>query len=234
MGSSESDLAWMKVNSWMFCRKVFVSVLLPVFFLFAPAATAERDSGASHNLLVKAPIKDDWFVISRSNLAYRNDFDDLFLGFTGGGFGFQWTDEWSFRAGYRHVWLKLQDDWLEEDRLYAEAFYANRFDSVRFTSRSRFEFRFFDHRDNDVRFRNEFVVESSKPIPGTALRPYAEEEFFYSTNDGRFEANWLGAGLAWRPADGIKLKVGYRWNRFRAGDRWRDRDTLVTGVNLFF
>ena len=32
----------------------------------------------------------------------------------------------------------------------------------------------------------------------------------------------------------IKLKVGYRWNRFRVGDDWRDRDTLVTGINLFF
>ena len=66
------------------------------------------------------------------------------------------------------------------------------------------------------------------------MQPYAEEEFFYRTNDDRFEANWLGAGLAWRPAEGIKLKVGYRWNRFRIGDDWRDRDTLVNGINLFF
>jgi len=212
----------------------FSSIVLLILFLTAPAAQAERDSGASHNLLIKAPINDDWFVISRSNLAYRNDFDDRFLGFTGAGLGYQWTDEWSLRVGYRHVWFKPQDDWLEEDRLYAEAFYANRFDAVRFTSRSRFEFRSFDYRENDVRFRNEFVVELNKPIPGTVLRPYVEEEFFYSTNDSRFEANWLGAGLAWWPADGVKLKVGYRWNRFRVGDSWRDRDTLVTGINLFF
>jgi hypothetical protein len=78
------------------------------------------------------------------------------------------------------------------------------------------------------------VVESNSPIPGTELRLYAEEEFFYGLNDGRFEANWLGAGLAWRPADGVKLKLGYRWNRFRVGDEWRDRDVLVTGINLFF
>ena len=203
-------------------------------FLWAPVAEADRDSGASHNLLIKMPIGEDWFLISRSNLAYRNDFDDLFLGFTGFGLGFQWTDEWSLRTGYRHVWFKPQDEWLEEDRLYIEAFYANRFERARFTSRTRFEFRFFDHRENDVRFRNEFVIESNKPIPGTSLRPYAEEEFFYSIKEDRFEANWLGAGLAWRPASGVKLKVGYRWNRFRVGDDWRDRDTLVTGVNLFF
>ena len=218
----------------MSCGKPLAGAILLALLMSTPPATAERDSGASHNLLLKASINDDWFVISRSNLAYRNDFDDLFLGFTGGGLGLQWTEEWSLRAGYRHVWFKPQDDWLEEDRLYVEAFYANRFDHVRFTSRSRFEFRFFDDRENDLRFRNEFVVESNRSIPGTALRPYAEEEFFYSTNDDRFEANWLGAGLAWRPADGIKLKVGYRWNRFRVGDDWRDRDTLVTGINLFF
>jgi opacity protein-like surface antigen len=215
-------------------RKLIVSAVLLALSVLPPAATAERDWGSSHNLLIKAPINDEWFVISRSNLASRNDFDDLFLGFTGGGLGFQWTDEWSLRAGYRHVWFKPQDDWREEDRLYAEAFFANRFDHVRFTSRSRLEFRFLDYRENDVRFRNEFVVESNKTIPGTALRPYAEEEFFYSTNDHRFEANWLGAGVAWRPADGVKLKIGYRWNRFRVGDDWRDRDTLVTGINLFF
>ena len=215
-------------------RKRLCNAVVLLSLVLPSAAAADRDSGASHNLLIKAPISDDWFLISRSNLAYRNDFDDRFLGFTGVGAGFQWTDLWSLRAGYRHVWFKPRDDWLEEDRLYAEAFYANRFDRVRFTSRSRFEFRFFDYRDNDVRFRNEFVIESNRPIPGTALRPYAEEEFFYSLEDERIEANWLGSGVAWRPADGVKIKIGYRWNRFRAGDSWRHRDTLVTGINLFF
>lgn len=207
---------------------------LSALWLVPPAALAERDAGGSHNLLIKAPISDDWFVISRSNIASRDNFDDRFLGFIGAGLGYQLTDTWSVRTGYRHVWFRPQDEWLEEDRLYTEAFYARRFDNLRFTSRSRFEFRFFDYRENDVRFRNEFVFESNRPLPGTALTTYLEEEFFYSTNDDRFEANWLGAGLAWRPADGVKLKLGYRWNRFRVGDEWRDRDTLVTGINLFF
>jgi opacity protein-like surface antigen len=218
----------------MTCRKLSLSVGALSLLLFTSAGMAERDSGASHNLLIKAPITDDWFVISRSNIGYRDGHSDRFLGFTGAGLGLQLTDQWSLRAGYRRVWFRPQDEWLDEDRLYAEAYYAKRFDTLRFSSRSRFEFRFFDYRDNDVRFRNEFVIESKRPIPGTPLTAYLEEEFFYSTNDDRFEANWLGAGVAWRPADGVKLKIGYRWNRFRVGDEWRDRDTLVTGINLFF
>ena len=89
-------------------------------FFLATELRAERDSGGSHNLLLKAPINEDWFLISRSNLASRDDFSRLFLGFTGGGLGYQLTDTWSIRFGYRHVWFRPQSDWLEEDRLHEE------------------------------------------------------------------------------------------------------------------
>jgi len=55
-----------------------------------------------------------------------------------------------------------------------------------------------------------------------------------SVTSKRFEANWLGGSLAWRPADGVKLKIGYRRNRFRAGDDWANHNVLVTGINVFF
>ncbi|MGB0713005.1 MAG: DUF2490 domain-containing protein [Gammaproteobacteria bacterium] len=207
--------------------------LLACLIASAPAR-AERDSGASHNLLLKAKLNDDWFVISRSNVATRNDFGQDFLAFTGAGLGYQVDDHWSLRGGYRHVWFRPVRDWLEEDRFYAEAYYARRFDQARFTSRSRAEFRFFDYQDDELRLRNEFVIEANAPLPGTDFRPYLEEEFFIGGDDGRLEANWLGVGLAWRPMDGVKIKVGYRWNRFRVGSDWRHRDVLVTGVNLFF
>lgn len=205
-----------------------------VLLLATSLLRAERDAGASYNLLLKGSINDDWFVISRSNIASRNDFDDHFLGYTGAGLGYQLSDLWSIRLGYRHVWFRPRDEWLEEDRPYLEAYFAKRFEDFRFTSRSRLELRLFDHRDNYARFRNEFTLEAAKPLGSTALRPYLEEEFFYNTKDGQFEANWLGAGLAWRPAKGVKLKLGYRWNHFRVGNEWQDRDVLVTGLNLFF
>lgn len=211
-----------------------VAMVTVLALLLLPIAQAERDAGASHNLLLKAPVGEQWFVISRSNLATRNDFDERFLGFAGAGLGYQLTPAWSLRAGYRHVWFRPQNSWLEEDRLYTELFFADQMRLGRFSSRSRLEFRYFDYREDDVRFRNEFVVESAQPLGDTSLRPYLEEEFFYSTDTARFEANWLGAGLAWRPAEGVKLKIGYRWNRFRVGDAWRDRDVLVTAINLFF
>ncbi len=201
----------------------------------APAPVAAgQDAGASHNLLLKAQLAGDWFLISRSNLASRNNFEDQFLAYTGASLGYQPTPRLSLRAGYRRAWFRFTDDWQPEDRAMLEVYFADHVDSFRITNRFRVELRRFDWRDNDLRLRNEITVEAPWALTPLELKPYLEEEVFYSTNAGQFEANWLGAGLAWRPLDGVKLKLGYRWNRFRAGDDWNNRNLLVTGINLFF
>ena len=221
-------------------QSYLVVVVVACVLLFCTAIpgsavlAAERDSGSSLNLLLKYNLSDDWFIISRSNLASRNNHEQFFFGYTGAGLGYQLNNEWSVRAGYRHAWIKPQDEWLEEDRLFAEGYYADKFDGFRVSNRARAEWRYFDYREKYSRVRNEIAVEAPWSLTSLALKPYLEEEFFYSTNAGRFEANWLGGGLAWRPAKGVKMKVGYRWNHFRVGEEWRDRDVLVLGLNLFF
>ncbi|MEN8661963.1 MAG: DUF2490 domain-containing protein [Lentimonas sp.] len=212
----------------------YFSLVLLLCALVAPSVRAASDSGASYNLLLKYSLSDEWFLISRSNMASRFHYDDNFFGYTGLGLGYNLNEHWSFRAGYRHAWIRPGDEWLEENRPYAEAYYATKLDGFRVTSRSRFEFRFFDHRDDDVRFRNEIVVEAPWEFSPLKLKPYVEEEFFYGFDQSQIEANWLGGGLSWRPMKGVKLKLGYRWVRQRIGTSWRNRNVIVTGVNVFF
>lgn len=209
-------------------------LLLTLILLRASPLFATVDSGASYNFLFKVGLNKDWFIISRSNLASRDDFSDSFFRYTGAGLGYQLTESWSLRGGYRRAWIQLQDNWLPEDRFYLEGFYTTNLDTYRLTNRSRIERRTFDYREDDVRLRNETVIEGPVGLLGERIKPYLEEEFFYSKKADRFEANWLGGGVAWRPAKGVKLKLGYRWNRFRVGDEWRNRHVLVTGLNLFF
>jgi opacity protein-like surface antigen len=193
-----------------------------------------QDAGGSYNLLLKAPLTDDWFVISRSNAATRDNFGDEFLAYTGASLGYQITSRLSLRLGYRRAWFRFGEDWQAENRGMLEGYFADRIGGFRFTNRLRVEARYFDWRDDDVRLRNEVTVEAPLKLTPLGLRPYLEEEVFYSTSARRVEANWLGGGLAWRPAEGVKLKLGYRWNRFRIGDDWANRNVLVTGVNVFF
>ena len=199
----------------------------------ASAWAADRDSGVSLNLLLKADVADDWFLISRSNLASRNDNSDFFFGYTGASLGYQFDPVWSIRLGYRRAWIRPRNEWLAEDRPFVEAYAAGTVDGFRLSNRARVEFRMFDYRDDDVRLRNEITVQGPWRFTSLGLRPYVEEEVFYSTNAERIETNWLGAGLAFFPAKGVKLKAGYRWNYFRIGDEWRDRDVLVLGLNIF-
>jgi hypothetical protein len=208
-------------------------VLSLLSLAFSPAM-ATQDAGGSHNLLLKTSLSDDWFVISRSNLATRNNFRDEFLAYTGASLGYQITPRCSLRLGYRRAWFRFGKDWQPENRAMLEGYFADRLNGFRFTNRLRAEGRQFDWRDDDIRLRNEITVEAPWKLTSLALRPYLEEEVFYSTNARRFEANWLGGRLAWRPAQGVKLKLGYRWNRFRTGDNWANRNLLVTGLNLFF
>ncbi|ESQ17477.1 MAG: hypothetical protein N838_23185 [Thiohalocapsa sp. PB-PSB1] len=212
------------------------AALLLMLLLELPAAPtlARQDAGGSYNLLLKGAVNEDWFLISRSNLASRNNFGDAFLAYTGIGIGRQLTPAISLRVGYRRAWFNFTDEWQPENRGYLEGYFADRINGWRLTNRARVELRSFDWRDDDTRLRNEISVEAPWSLTALELKLYLEEEFFYSVNDARFEANWLGGGLAWRPAKGIKLKLGYRWNRFRAGADWANRNVLVTGVNLFF
>jgi len=199
-----------------------------------PTLMGAQDAGGSYNLLLKASVNDDWFLISRSNLASRNNFGDNFLGYTGLGVGYQLAPSLSLRVGYRRAWFRFTDEWQPENRGYLEGYFADRINGFRVSNRARVEFRRFDWRDDDVRLRNAITIEAPWAMTPFKLKPYLEEEVFFSTRAGQIEANWLGGGLAWRPANGVKLKLGYRWNRFRVGDEWNNRNVLVTGINLFF
>ena len=71
--------------------QLFFTLLLIV--LFVPGVQAEDDWGSSYNLLVKKAINEEWFLLSRSNLATRRDNEQLFLGYTGASLGYQINKE---------------------------------------------------------------------------------------------------------------------------------------------
>ena len=214
-------------------RFQFLLILL-LSVLFVSNVHAEDDWGSSYNLLLKKMINQEWFMLSRSNLATRRDNEQLFLGYTGASLGYQFNKEWSFRAGYRVARFRIGDDWRTERRPMAEAYYGKMYDGWRLTSRSRIEFRQPDWRDNDVRLRQEFTATAPYKLTPLEMRPFVENEIFYSTRNDWVEANWTTLGFSFFPIDKTKVKAGYRHNRIRIQGDFITRHTLVIGVNLFF
>lgn len=209
-------------------------LILLIVCLFSSDVHAEEDWGSSHNLLFKLKLNEDWFVISRSNLSFRDDNEQLFLGYTGASLGYQFNKQWSARIGYRHARFRIGEDWRTEQRPMVEIYYGDMLDGWRLTSRSRAEFRFPDWRDNDVRLRQEFTATAPWKLTSLEMKPFIENEIFYSTRNDWVEANWVTLGLSFFPSESIKVKFGYRHNRQRIRGEFITRHTLVTGINVFF
>ena len=212
--------------------KLFVSVL--VVFLLTPGVQASDDWGSSINLLLKKTINENWFLISRSNMATRDDNDQVFLAYTGASLGYQINKEWSVRAGYRVARFRIGDDWRTERRPMAEAYYADMHNGWRLTSRSRIEFRQPDWRKNDTRLRQEFTATAPLTLTHLEMKPFLENEIFYSTRNDWVEANWTTIGFSFFPKDKTKFKAGYRYNRVRIQGDFITRHTLVIGLNVFY
>lgn len=105
----------------------------------------------------------------------------------------------------------------------------------RFTSRTRLEIRFFNNnKDNSQRFRQEFTLQFPFLFPIFNNKCFIEEESFISMNDTKLENNWVTVGLSKMITKGIKIKLGYRWDYYRVGAKWNNRNSVVTGLNLFF
>lgn len=195
---------------------------------------AQDDWGSAHNLLIKKTLSEDWFLLSRSNLAFRRDNEQLFLGYTGASLGYQFKERWSGRVGFRQAYFRIGEDWREEQRPMLEAYYAEIFKGFRLTSRSRAEFRYRDWTDDDTRLRQEFTLTAPWKFTELGLQPYIANEVFYSLRDDWIEAGWFDLGLSFFPKDGVKMKIGYRLNRLRIQGDLINRHTLVTGLNFFF
>ncbi len=210
-------------------------LLLFLFLFISPSGLqADDDWGSAHNLLLKSDLNKDWFLLSRSNLATRRDNEQLFLGFTGVSLEYQIDKNWSARVGYRTARFRIGDDWRTEYRPMTELYYGDMHNGWRLTSRSRVELRFPDWRDDDVRLRQEFTATSPWKLTSLEMKPFLEEEIFYSTDNNWVEANWATVGLSYFPFKNTKFKIGYRHNRFRIRGNFTTRHTLVTGVNIFF
>ncbi len=188
-----------------------------------------------HVFALKADLDAQWTLHSQTKLALSDNFSEFLGGYTGLGLGYKLSANWSARAGYRHVWADSGEEWLQERRPYAEAAYGISIEGFKLKNRGRVEYRSFDFdKDDTARYRNKLSVEAPWKWTALELQPFIEEEVFVSIENERVDTNRLGAGVAWRPMDGLKLKLGYRWIYLRAGDEFVSRNALTTALSYSY
>lgn len=217
-------------------RQPFITTLIAAVLLPLTSFAEEGDWGAAEINFVKVSLSDEFSLISRSQFVWRNDFSEFYFWYADAGLAYSITPTWRVELGYRHAGWRF-GEWLQERRPFVGATWSKNLKGTRLTNHARLEFRDFQwNRREDFRFRNSIRAEFPWDMLPGGIKPFIEEEFFYSHNRGDFEMNWLTGGLYFKPAPKVKLKAGYRLITIRAGpeSRWENRNQIVTGLALFF
>ena len=217
-------------------RALSITTLIATILLPLTSFAGEGDWGAAEVNFVKISLPDDFSLISRSQFIWRNDFSEFYFWFVDAGLAYSITPAWRLELGYRHAWWKF-GEWQQERRPFVGATWSKKINGTRLTNHARLEFRDFQwDRREDFRVRNSIKAEFPWVVLPGGIKPFIEEEFFYSRNRSDFEMNWLTGGLYFKPAPKIKLKAGYRLITIRAGvdSQWENRNQIVTGLALLF
>lgn len=191
------------------------------------------ETGSSHNLFYLKKLNEKSFFVGRANLVTRDGFSDTFFGYVDANYRYSLTGHWAIEAGYRHAYLKLNNQWREEYRPMLALYWRGKLGKGDFSNRHRLEFRYFEgSAKNRVRYRNESVWKARQNITKYQLKPYIEEEVFYDITDDKFTSNWLTFGISKKWSKSIKWKLGYRLQSQKFNDKWENRHVLVTGISV--
>jgi len=197
------------------------------------AGTKANDWQSLNELVLTYNVTDTWSVFSRSGVQFARNSIDLNMGYIDGGAAYKFNPHWKIGAAYRHLWASIDTQTGQEDRPMIELTWFDTLKDIRLSNRSRFEFRLYDFdKENDFRYRNQTRAEFPWGIYG--VKPYFEEEFFYSKNADEINQNWVTGGVYFKPADYMKIRVAYRWVALKTNPEWINVNQVYLACALTF
>jgi len=198
-----------------------------------PLLAKEGDWYGIHDFIVKYSLNEKFALYNRYELITKDNMSDSYFALADLGLAYKFHANWTASAYYRYCWIEVADEWEGEHRPLLELNYGVKLKDIALSNRSRLEFRIYDFdRENDVRYRNRTRADLPWGLYG--IKPYFEEEFFYSDNANNINANWLTGGLYYKWSH-AKLRVGYRWWAQKLSDgSWENRNMLNTNLMFFF
>lgn len=188
--------------------------LLALLSLSSISTYAERPWASVNELILIYKFNPQWSAFSTSRVRFGEDFNTFNMWFADIGAHYKFHKNFNIGAAYRYLEYRVADEWVAEYRPMIQGHWFAKPADISLRNRCRFEFREYDfNREDDHRFRNQFRAEFPWGIYG--VKPYLEDEIFYSFNAKKINTNWLTGGLYFKPADKTKLRLAYRWNAVR-------------------
>ena len=162
---------------------------------------------------------------------YRTDKTGLFYRHYDFGLTFPLAKTWSAAIQYRNIYVQKDGEWVLEKRPHAQIQKTINTDLIKWTIKSRQEYRIRDGRDDALRNRIRIKGKSNKTF--YKLKPYFGNEFFYDMEKNSYNKNRVTFGF-----DFPKGKLGtptiyYKYDTSLTDEKWSPSFTgLVFQITL--
>jgi hypothetical protein len=101
--------------------------------------------------------------------------------------------------------------------------------------RNRIEYRHFRFADDQIRYRNKFIIKYPLDFRGIKIVPYTSNEIFVSSNGTGYNQNRFQSGLEFELTKYVKSDISYMMQSIRIkGDKWGEVNVLWTKIKIAF
>jgi len=164
-------------------------------------------------VVLKTDLNTDWSTAFEEEFRIDADSGKVYyhhsdIGLTYGGLA-EWLDVGlNFRKAYQQ---DAAGDWQQENRPHINVTVKDSFGGVKWSNRSRFEFRDRDGRDDIWRYRNKVTLQPPWELTALKLKPYVAEEVFINMDGSGYSGNRFSAGGVLNVTKSLQLDIYYLW-----------------------
>ena len=166
---------------------------------------------------------------------YGNGGGDIFYQHYDWGFAWAFDKLLEITMGYRLVLEKNNFKWQETDEPYT--ILTTKFDiwKFKFEDRNRIEYRHFRFAEDQVRYRNRFMLKYPIDFKKIVIAPYVCDEIFVSSNGSGFNQNRLQSGIELALTKYVKIDISYMAQQVKGlNDKWTEANVLRLKSKIAF
>ena len=205
-----------------------LSVALPVF------AFEDGDLQLWNTNSIKTKLNKSLKIKVEEELRFGDNISELYYTHTDGGLTYGVNDNLDLGINYRQVFVKIKGEWKEEYRPHANATLKWVGQDLKFSDRSRLEFRMPEGEDDRWRYRNKLSVKFPWKWTDLDIQPYVADEVFIDFDGEKLNRNRLYAGFQMKLIEHLKADIFYLWQASEKSDKWTSYNVIGIKLKAFF
>ena len=181
-------------------------------------------------------IDKDWKVTFREEFRLGDDAEQLYRHHSDVGLVYKSLADWiDLGINYRQVFEKdSKGQWRQENRPHLNITLKGQLFDLGLSSRSRFEYRDREDKNDLWRYRNKVAVKLPFKLTDLKIQPYVADEVFINFNADDFNRNRIYSGFSFQLTENIKGDIFYLWQTSESSGHWKDINVLGTRLKFYF